>query len=62
MGQLVNRRKRYPAEVRDTLSVLFSIRQQADYRSAMVSQKQATRLLSRAAAFVDIVTAGDVNA
>ncbi|MGI8644235.1 MAG: HEPN domain-containing protein [Thermomicrobiales bacterium] len=55
-GQLINRRKRYPAELRDTLTLLFSIRQQADYQRANVSQKQATRLLARATIFVDAVT------
>ncbi len=56
MGEFINRRKQYPAELRDTLTLLFSIRQQADYQRANVSQRQATRLLARAATFVDAVT------
>lgn len=56
VGEFINRRKQYPAELRDTLTLLFSIRQQADYQRANVSQRQATRLLARAATFVDAVT------
>lgn len=57
-GQLINRQKRYPTELRETLTSLFSIRQQADYRRANVSHKQATRLLIRATTFVDVVSSG----
>lgn len=54
-GRLINQRKLYPAALRETLGQLFSLRQQADYKLADVSQTQATRALGRARAFVAAV-------
>jgi len=48
VGQLINRNKRYPAELRDVLERLYDLRQIADYRSARVSATVATRALRRA--------------
>lgn len=56
-GLLINRRKRYPASVRDSLSVLLRVREQADYRQSPVTATQADRMLRRARNFVTIVTA-----
>lgn len=56
-GLLINRRKRYPASVRDSLSVLPRVREQADYRQSPVTATQADRMLRRARNFVTIVTA-----
>jgi uncharacterized protein (UPF0332 family) len=49
---LVNRRKRYPSDLSDTLSRAFSLRQAADYRYESVTEVQARRVLRRARAFV----------
>ncbi len=52
MGQLINRRHLYPAELRDTLARALTVREQADYKLAPVSQTQAARTVARARAFV----------
>jgi len=54
-AQLVNRLKRYPAELRDTLSRTFILRRTADYTLDEVSQTQASRALERARTFVAAV-------
>ncbi len=56
-GQLVNRRKVYPAELRDALTQTQAVREQADYRATRVSNTQATRAVSRARAVVTAVAA-----
>ncbi len=56
-GQLVNRRKRYPTDLRNVLNDAFVVRQQADYQRAGVSRAQATRALSRARVFVGTIAA-----
>lgn len=57
-GLLVNRRKLYPAEMRDTLDRARTLRQQADYQALAVTRTEAARSLSRARTFVAAVTAG----
>ena len=52
VGQLINRRKRFPGEYRDVLSRLFELRRVADYQSAYVSAPVAARALRRAKVFV----------
>lgn len=54
-GILINRRKRYPSELRDVLGHLFVLREQADYRPADVSRTQARRMLNRAHLFVQTI-------
>lgn len=54
-GQLINRRKLYPAALRDTLSRLLILRQSADYKREHVSQTQAARALRRASEFVEAI-------
>ncbi|MGH2535127.1 MAG: HEPN domain-containing protein [Thermomicrobiales bacterium] len=54
-GQLVNRRKRYTADHRDTLSQGMALRQRADYELDDVSQIQAARALRRTRAFLEEV-------
>src|SRR6478672_5496481 len=44
-SQLIGRLKRYPAELRDSLSRTFILRRTADYTIDEVSQAQATRAL-----------------
>lgn len=54
-GVLIRRRKLYPAELKDTLSRAFFLRQQGDYQIFHISQTQAARILSRTRAFVEVV-------
>jgi uncharacterized protein (UPF0332 family) len=57
VGQLVNRRKLYPIAVRDTLPLLYQLRQAADYSDDLVTQTQALRALRRAREFLRAVQA-----
>jgi uncharacterized protein (UPF0332 family) len=54
-GELVNRRKLYPAESRDVLTRLIELRQAADYRPYYVSQTQVSRALRRTRQFVEAI-------
>jgi uncharacterized protein (UPF0332 family) len=55
VGLLIHRRRLYPSELRDTLSLTLILRQHGDYEIADVSQKQASRALTRARIFVTAV-------
>jgi uncharacterized protein (UPF0332 family) len=57
-GQLVSRRKVYPAVLRDTLPRLAELRERADYAITHVSRTQAERALRRAQAFLDAIERG----
>lgn len=57
VGDLINRRHRYPADLRETLAWNLQLRQKADYEDDMVSQVQAARALRRTEALVQAVTA-----
>lgn len=54
-GRLINQRKLYPSALRDTLNVLFTLRQQADYMVDDVTHTEANRALARVRAFVAAV-------
>ena len=54
-GDLINRRKLYPAALRETLSRALFLRQIADYRSQWVTQTQAVRLVRSAREFVGTI-------
>lgn len=54
---LLSRRKVFPAELRDTLSTLLTLREMADYKLVDVSETQARRALARARRLVAAVTA-----
>ena len=56
-GQLINRRKLYPPELRDTLSRTYLVRQTADYDRKPVSRTEAERALRRARLFVEQIAA-----
>lgn len=56
-GVLVNRRHRYPPDLRDTLPQNLIVRQRADYEEQHVSQVQADRSLRRTRTFLDSVQA-----
>lgn len=51
-GQLIGRRKVYPALLRDTLHRLEVLREKADYELASVNQREAFHALERARTFV----------
>jgi uncharacterized protein (UPF0332 family) len=53
VGQLINRRKRFPAELRDVLARCLILRQTADYAPDDVTETRAARTLQRARAFVE---------
>ncbi|MFN8633151.1 MAG: HEPN domain-containing protein [Chloroflexota bacterium] len=53
VGELVNRRKRYASDLRDTLSVAMRQRHKADYQYDSVTADQAIRVVRRATRFVD---------
>jgi uncharacterized protein (UPF0332 family) len=61
VGDLINRRRRYPATLRDTLFRGMELRQTADYRTDHVAAIRATRALARAQAFVDAIQARGVH-
>ena len=55
-GQLVNRRKAYPAGLRTTLIQTYALRVRADYLRDRVSETQAGRTSDRAEEFVDTIS------
>ena len=55
VGVLINQRKRYDPELRRVLSDNQSLRDQADYRPALVTATQAGRALRRSRLFVAAV-------
>ena len=54
-GQFINRRKRYPTSLRDTLVHVYRLRVTADYKADHVTALQASRGLSRAREFVGAI-------
>jgi uncharacterized protein (UPF0332 family) len=55
VGELINRRKRYAADLRDTLSATIRLRHKADYQYDSVTIDQAIRMVRRATRFVEEV-------
>jgi uncharacterized protein (UPF0332 family) len=55
VGQLINRRSRYPATLRRSLSDNLLLRQKADYETDMISEIQAHRAVRRTRQFVDAI-------
>jgi uncharacterized protein (UPF0332 family) len=55
IGQLINRRKRYPADLRNTLEQNYRLREAADYRRDPVTEVRAARAAQRAETFVTAV-------
>ena len=53
--QLIDRRKVYPASMRDLLSRTILLRQTADYRAEHVTQVQAARAVRRTRELLDAV-------
>lgn len=58
MGDLVNRRKLYPASLRQTLSNTLGLRQSADYAGDHVNQREAAHALRWTRPFVEAVQMG----
>jgi uncharacterized protein (UPF0332 family) len=56
VGQLIQRRKFYPANLRRTLPDLLALRHKADYRATRVSQREVQRAVGRAQALDQAVT------
>ena len=54
-GQLINRRKIYPANLRDVLLRTLTLRQTADYAPDSVSQVEAARAIRRTRGFVEAI-------
>jgi uncharacterized protein (UPF0332 family) len=61
-GDLIGRRKHYPASLRDTLPRLLELRERADYEPTHVSQPQAARARASAREFVAAVLKGGEQA
>jgi uncharacterized protein (UPF0332 family) len=57
-GQLINRRKLYPASLRGVLDRNHQLRLKADYRQDVVTGTEASRALQRAEAFVAQIRTG----
>jgi uncharacterized protein (UPF0332 family) len=57
VGDLMNRRRMYPAQMREALFRGMELRQTADYKTERVSAIQASRQVARARAFVDAIIA-----
>ena len=55
VGELINRRKRFPGDLRDTFERLFALRQTADYKTDDVADIQAARAVRRARAFLQTI-------
>lgn len=56
IGQLVNRRKVYPASLRSTLERNRSLRETADYEWDDVTEVRAARAVGRTEEFVAVVS------
>jgi hypothetical protein len=56
VGQLIQRRKIYPANLRRTLADLLALRHKGDYRATRVSQREAQQAVRSAQALVQAVT------
>ena len=56
--ELIRRRKRYPASMRDSLSDLLLARHTADYKLDNVTERQASRAIQTARQLVEAVGAG----
>ena len=55
VGQLIHRRKMYPARLGRVLPDLLALRHKGDYRTMSVSQREAQQVVRRAQAFVQAV-------
>lgn len=61
MGQLINRRKQYPAALHDVLARTMILRHTADYAPDQVIELQAYRALKRVREFLQATRNGAEN-
>lgn len=59
--ELINRRKRYPADLRDVLARTYTLRQTADYTRQWVTDVQASRALRRTRTFLTAIRGGETT-
>jgi uncharacterized protein (UPF0332 family) len=57
VGQLINRRKFYPTELRESLFRNLNLRHEADYGTELLTQTEAIRGLRRTREFVETILA-----
>jgi uncharacterized protein (UPF0332 family) len=55
VGQLVNRRKLYPPDLRDALERTYGLRQRGDYTRDFVTELEASRAFRRTGSFLEAV-------
>jgi uncharacterized protein (UPF0332 family) len=60
-GELINRRKLYPSDLRSALNQNYILRQTADYTTDHVSETRAGRALERTEVFLEAVRARGVE-
>jgi uncharacterized protein (UPF0332 family) len=58
VGRLINRRRRFPPALRDTLSLLQRFRHNADYRGATIDRAEARTAVRRSREFLNAVRPG----
>jgi len=58
VGQVINRRHRYPSTLRSTPAELQHLRQRADYKTDLITQTEANRGLRRCREFVEAIRRG----
>ena len=61
VGELINRRKSFPSDLRQTLVSTMELRHKADYQIDHVTSTQAVRAVNRATRFVEMVESGGVG-
>lgn len=57
-GELINRRKIFPADLRSVLRDTYILRETADYKSERVSEVRSGRMLRRTTNFVEAIRLG----
>jgi len=62
VGHSINRRKLYPADVRDVLLATMALRKAADYSDILVTATRIARMLRRGRVFVQAVRAREETA
>lgn len=58
VGQLINRRKLYPTELRGALLTTYAQREAGDYHPELVNRRQAERTLRQAQHFLEAIRQG----
>ncbi len=61
VGDLINKRKRYPADLRSVLEQNYRLRAAGDYGRDHITDVRAARAVRRAEAFVEAVLEGDLT-